>query len=42
MEFKMKREIQDSEVGVLEIDRKEIVEQKIFQLIVNFLVKKEK
>lgn len=42
MEFKMKREIQDSEVGALEIDRKEIVEQKPLQLTVNLPVKKEK
>lgn len=42
MEFKMKREIQDSEVGALEIDRKEIVEQKPLQLTVNLPVKKRK
>lgn len=41
-EFKMKSEIKDSEVGALEIDRKEIVEQKPLQLTVNIPVKKEK
>lgn len=44
-EFKMKSEIQDGEVGIrraLEIDRKEIVEQKPLQLTVNLPVKKEK
>lgn len=41
-EFKMKSEIKDSEEGALEIDRKEIVEQKPLQLTVNIPVKKEK
>lgn len=41
-EIKMKREMEDSEVGPLEIDRKEIVEQKPLQLTVNIPGKKEK